>query len=75
MLERRAALVLELMSAQEPAEVLALISEPTAVQALAELLAFRLRLGFRRLYRCHLRRRSLRLDRTPLGRARLQTKS
>jgi hypothetical protein len=76
MLERRAGLLLELMSEREPPEVLALLSEPRALQALAVLLAFRLRLRFRRLYRCHLPAQCpLRQDRTQPGRARLQTKS
>ena len=68
-------LMLELMLEREPAEALVLMSERRTGQAMAVLLAIRLRLGFRRLYRCRLPRQSLRLDRTPPGRARLQTKS
>ena len=54
MLERRAGQVLELMSEREPGQALALMSERRAVQAMVVLLGLRLRLGFRRLYRCHL---------------------
>jgi hypothetical protein len=68
--------VLELMSERESAEVLERMSEQRAERAPAELLALRVRPGFRHLYRCRLQgQRPLRLDRTRPRQARLQTKS